>query len=79
MVKPIRLLGEQDYYALLTAAATLLERHSELLSHPSLDLSLAERERHEHDCHALLRLLPRKSRLMVEYDAAKIDTLGCPF
>lgn len=66
MVKQMVLSAERDHWSLLSAAALALVNLSRVLAHPSLDLSLTEREEIERDAHDLLTLLPDKVRQRVE-------------
>jgi hypothetical protein len=70
MLKRCTITSEQDYYALLVAAAVVLTSYRALLNHPALDLSPAPREEHERDVQAPAECLPEKARLAVEQEVA---------
>lgn len=50
---PMALVTERDHVSLTLNAAVCVQRLRELLSHPSLDISPAERERAERDAQLL--------------------------
>ena len=77
MVQRVTIRSEQDYYALLNAAAFVLARYRQVLAHPALDVSPAELEEYERDAQALAVLLPEKLRGVVEAESRPVG--AAPF